>query len=436
MLRLQRLDRLDGVGREEVHGIVDIRELLQRVEQHGGRGAKQVRGLARDDAPVRQLQRGARLAGRLRHRERRRDHRAIRRSHLRLAHDVGDAVRLGRIGLGAALLHEGLVVAADDLLLRGVAARGVVGDAIAGHVHAHVRGRLVRRLPRDLAQQRLQQREDLDVAVVGGDLLPVRLQVVLVEHVDVFQVRGGRLVGQVHRVRQRQVPDGEGLKLGVASGDAALVLVVHLAQAGGQLAGARPRRGHHDEVAGSLHVVVAAKAVVGNHRRRVVGVARDHVVARHLQAQAAEALKEGFDVLVVALQLRDHHVFHEEAAVAEHVHEAQHVIFVGDAQVRAHLLAHDVAGVEADDNLHFVLDPVQHGDLVVRGEPGEDAGGVVIVEKLAPHLQIEFAADFPPAGGDVLGLHLNIFLSVKPDLVRHGSNTTICAMNLAERHFA
>ena len=37
-----------------------------------------------------------------------------------------------------------------------------------------------------------------------------------IDHIHVIQVGGGRLIGQVHRVLQGQVPDGEGLKLGIA----------------------------------------------------------------------------------------------------------------------------------------------------------------------------------------------------------------------------
>ena len=163
------------------------------------------------------------------------------------------------------------------------------------------------------------------------------------------------------------------------------MLVVDLAQARRQLAGAGPRRGHDDEVAGGLHIIVVAETLIGDHGRRVVGVAGNHVVARDLQPQPAEALQEGLDVLVVPLKLRNHHVFHQKAAVTEHVDQPQHIVLVGDAEVGAHFLAHHVARVEADDDLHLVLDSVEHGDLVVRGEPGQDAGGMVVVEKLAPH---------------------------------------------------
>ena len=67
-----------------------------------------------------------------------------------------------------------------------------------------------------------------------------------VDHIDVVQIRGGRLVSQVHRVLQGKVPDGEGFKFGVAGLDPPFVLVVKLGKAGGHFsaAGAGGRNDH------------------------------------------------------------------------------------------------------------------------------------------------------------------------------------------------
>ncbi len=129
------------------------------------------------------------------------------------------------------VVTEGLEIAADDLVAGGLAAGFVVHDAVAGHVHAHIRGGLVGALACDELEHRVDHREDLDVAVVvdGGDA--VGLQMEGVDHVHVVQVGGSGLVGKVDRVLEGQVPDGEGLKLGITGFDAPLVLVVELGQA-------------------------------------------------------------------------------------------------------------------------------------------------------------------------------------------------------------
>ena len=79
-----------------------------------------------------------------------------------------------------------------------------------------------------------------------------------VDHIHIVEVGSGGLIGQIHRVLQGQVPDGEGLILGVACPDAPLILMIELAQAGGHFTAAGARgRDHHDGAAG-LDIVVLA----------------------------------------------------------------------------------------------------------------------------------------------------------------------------------
>ena len=67
-----------------------------------------------------------------------------------------------------------------------------------------------------------------------------------VNHVDIAEVGSSGFVSHIDRVLQRQIPHGEGLKLGVARLNAAFVLVIKLAQANGHLAASRTRsRNHH-----------------------------------------------------------------------------------------------------------------------------------------------------------------------------------------------
>ncbi len=240
-----------------------------------------------------------------------------------------------------------------------------------------------------------------------------------VDDVDVVEVGGGGLVGEVDGVLEGEVPDGEGLELGVAGLHAPLVLVVHLRQAGGELAGAGARRGDDHQVTAGLDVVVDAEALLGDDAARVGRVAGDDAVAVHLEAQALEALHEGVGDGVVVGELGEHDVLHEEAPLPEDVDEAEGVLLVRDAEVGADLLAFEVLGVEADDDLDVLLDPLEHGDLVVRREAGQDAGGVHVVEELAAHLEVELAADLRAAGVDVLRLQLDVTFAIESDPVRH-----------------
>ena len=66
----------------------------------------------------------------------------------------------------------------------------------------------------------------------------------------------------VHGMVQRKIPDGERLVFGVAGVDAALVLVVELAQAGGHFAAARAGGCDHHDGPRRLDVLVLAVSVV------------------------------------------------------------------------------------------------------------------------------------------------------------------------------
>lgn len=70
-------------------------------------------------------------------------------------------------------------------------------------------------------------------------------------------------------------------------------------------------------------------------------------------------------------------------------------------KVRADLLALEVLGADAGQDLEFVAQLLEHGDLRVRVETGQHARGVEVVEELAAHLQVELSPDVPTAGDDV-----------------------------------
>ena len=94
---------------------------------------------------------------------------------------------------------------------------------------------------------------------------------------------------------ERQVPDRESLKLGVAGVNAVLVIVVELGEAGGHLAAARTWRSHHDERPGGLDVVVLAVALVGDDMGDIGRIAGDGVVEIDLDPEPGQPLAERLD---------------------------------------------------------------------------------------------------------------------------------------------
>ena len=315
-------------------------------------------------------------------------------------------------GAGDLLLAQALVVPAHDLLAGGLAADCVVHDAVAGHVHAHVRGGLIGALACDQLEHRVHHREDLDVAVVVHGGHAVGFQMEGVDHVHIVQVGGSSLVGQIDRVLQGNVPDGEGLELGVTGLDPALVFMVQLGQADGHFSAAGAGRSDDHQRALGLNVLVAAVALVADDAGHIVGVAGDLVVAERPDAQPVEPLLKLLHLWGGGVH-GDADTAHKQANALERVDEAEHVQIIGDAVITANLAADDVLRADDDDDLRLVFQLEQHLQLGIRLEAGQHAGGVVVIKQLAAKLQVELVVKLGNALPDVLGLHEKIFIVVK-----------------------
>ena len=167
-------------------------------------------------------------------------------------------------------VNGSLEVAAHDFHLRGLAHGVVIHDCEPRHVHAHVRGRLVgATLLRFVSIMVVEHREDLPRRGCSSPVVfAVGLQVEGVDHVHVVEVGGRGLVGEVDRVVQRQVPDGERLVLGVAG---RLRRACARGRAGrGRWPSCRmPGPGAVTTTRGAsgLHVLVFAEALVGDDER-------------------------------------------------------------------------------------------------------------------------------------------------------------------------
>ena len=423
-LGLEVADGVDGLVADDVGLLGDACQVLEGVEQKRRGGAEARGGAAADDLAVGQHQGAGWLAGGLLLGEgRRADGGEVGRDagllheHLQLAYLVGATA-------GALCVHTRAEVAADDFHPGCVAHGLVVTDGKACHVDAHVRRRLVGACTQNALHHGLEHGERLDVAVVVDRHLAVGLQVEGVDDVGVVQVGRGGLVGEVHRVLERQVPHGERLVLGVAGFDAVLGVEVDLRQARGHLARAGAGGRHDHKRAGRFDVVVLAEALVAYHVVHVHGVAGDGVVAVGAHAHGVEARAEDVGGGLAGVARHDDGA-HKEAHALEDVDEAQDVLVVGDAQVAADLAALDVVGVDGNDDLHVVLEALQHADLLVRGKAGQDARGVHVIEQLAAELKVELAAERADTLADVGGLQFDVFLAVESNA--HSASVLSCS---------
>ena len=233
-----------------------------------------------------------------------------------------------------------------------------------------------------------------------------------VDHIHVGQVRRSRLIGQIHRMLERQIPDGERLILGISRAPAALVLVIELAQARRHLARARAGRGNDTDGARRLDIIVLSVAFVRDDQADIRRIVLDHIVLVHGHAHIAQLLFKQIRRVLAAV-LRDDHAADIQPDGAEGVDQAHDVEVVGDAEVPPALVHLDVRGVDGDNDLCLLFQLQKHPHLAVGQKARQYPRGVVVVEKLAAKLQIELAAERLDTLENPLGLQLQIFFVVK-----------------------
>ena len=264
--------------RYEFNVVADACQMFEGVEQQCGTGSEQFAGFGCDDGAVGELygcgghsflvaalfggHGGATEIG----------------GDVGLFHQQGDFVYLAFAGFAAGVVAQGCVVASYYLVFGGLAAHFVVGDAETGHVHTHVGGRFVGVFAVDAFEQGVEHGENLDVAVVVYCCFAVGFQMEGVYHVDVVEVGGGCLVGDVDGVFQRYAPDWECLEFGISGFNAAAVFLIQLAETGGHFAAAGAGGCDDYQRTSGLDVVVFAEAFVGGDEFYIGGIAFDKVV--------------------------------------------------------------------------------------------------------------------------------------------------------------
>ena len=405
-------DRLEHLLGDQLKLVADAAERLERIEQQRGGGAECAGGLAGDERAVRKDHCAGGCAGGLRLDKRGADGGTDLRCDACLLHHKLELPQRLLVRLAADMLHQRGVVAAQDLHARRLAAGVVIDDAVACHVDAHVGGRLVGARAVDALKYGAQHGEDLHIAVVVDGRLPVSLKVERVDHIHVVEIGGRRLIGEVHGVLERQIPDGEGLELGIAGCNAVLMLMVELAEAGRHLAAAGTRRGDDHKGVRRFDIIVFAEAFVTDDMGNVGGVACDGIVAVVFDAELFQTLDKRVGGSLSGI-LRDHDAADKEPKRLEGVHQTQAVVIISDAEVAADLVFLYVIGIDCNDDLHIVLELLKHADLAVGLKAGQHAGGMKIIEQLTAELKVQFAAELGDALADMLGLHCQILVIIK-----------------------
>ncbi len=241
------LDRLNHILRNQFERVVDTGQILRHIQKQRRTRAEQVALVSSDDSAVFQLDSRSGSAHLLFALFSSNGSLAVVGRDFGLGHQPRNLVHLlVAVGIESHLV-QGSIVTAYNFVLRSLATNLIVGNAEAHHVHTHIGRRLVRAVAINTLKERSKHRERLDIAVVVDSHLLVSVVMEGIDHIHVAQIGRSRLVSDVNRVLQRQIPNREGFELGVTGINATLVFLIKLREADRHLTRARPRSGNNHQ---------------------------------------------------------------------------------------------------------------------------------------------------------------------------------------------
>ena len=200
---------------------------------------------------------------------------------------------------------------------------------------------------------------------------------------------------------QRQVPDGEGLELGVAGLYAAAVLMIELGETGGHFSASGTGRCHNDKGPCRLYIIIAAVSFITDDQRDISRVTCDRIVPVDLQSKGLEFLFVSDSGRLIG-KTGQNDASDVEPMACERVHQTKQVLVISDAQIAADFVFLDVRRIDRNNDLCLVLEFAKHCDLGVGLKTGEHAGRVIIIEKLSAEFQVELSAEFADSLSDML----------------------------------
>ena len=214
-----------------------------------------------------------------------------------------------------------------------------------------------------------------------------------VNHVHVVQVGRCSFIREVDRVLERDVPNRERFKLGIASLDTALVFMINLREADSHLSTTRTRSGHHHEFARSFNKFIFTITIIAHHERDVARITGNRIMAIDLESEAFELFLVS-DCARLFLPAGQHHTAHIKAITAESVNQAKNVLIVGNAEVATNLVLFDVASIDGDDDFGLILELFEHADFGVRSKARQNAACMMVIKKFSTKFKIKFSTKF------------------------------------------
>ena len=95
---------------------------------------------------------------------------------------------------------DGLIIAADDLLVGCFSAGFIVKDAEASHIYTHIGGGFIGAASVDALKDCIQYRENIYITVVVDGCFSISFQMEGIDHIYIIQISGSCFISQIHRM--------------------------------------------------------------------------------------------------------------------------------------------------------------------------------------------------------------------------------------------
>ena len=232
-----------------------------------------------------------------------------------------------------------------------------------------------------------------------------------VNHVHILKIRRCRLIGNIYRMLQRQVPDREGFKLGISHLVSSQIFVIQLGKACCQLAASPSRSCNNHQGLRHLNVRIRTVAFLAYDGLNICRVALRVEVLVGLNAPLLQLVDELVHCRRVLLISGYNHAVDFQAVLSEHVDEPENLQVICDAEIGPGLVGCYVPGVDTYYDFRLILHLLKELYLGVLVKPRENSHGMLVLNQLAAEFQIQSlspAAVYPLQ--DILRLFFNVLL--------------------------
>src|SRR5699024_698492 len=132
-----------------------------------------------------------------------------------------------------------------------------------------------------------------------------------------------RLISKVHRMLEREVPDGECLKFCVPCVDSSFVFVIELGKTGCHFSASRTRRCYDHKRPGRADVVIFSVSFIADDERHIGRISWDHIVQVHRNIELFQTVLEQERTFLPG-KLSDRYASHIEPLLAVSVDQAEY----------------------------------------------------------------------------------------------------------------